>query len=157
MIANGTPYQSETKVVPIGGSVTLTNYIDLSDSRNALYVYDTTLNEKLLMIGIDYEIVSTNLVIDINFYSHVGESVYIALYKNALPAYIPSTPTKIGAYGTYIPRIELDTSYTVPAQVIIGHDGSKTLAYGDYRDNLLLELETRIFNLLQSNFRIEYP
>ena len=156
MIANGTPYQTETQTVPVDGTVTLANYIDLSDQRNALYVYDTTLNEKLLMIGIDYEIVSTNLVIEIRFYGHVGESMYIALYKNPLPAYIPSTPTKIGAYSAYIPRMELDMSYTVPAWVIVGHDGSKTMAYGDYRDNLLLELETRIYNLLQYKFRNDY-
>ena len=156
MIANGTPFSSETAVVPVGGVVTVTNYVDLSDQRNALYVYDTTLNEKLLMIGVDYTITSSNLAIELHFNAHVGESVVISLYKNPLPAYIPSTPTKIGSYGTFIPRLEWDTSYTIPTWVIIGHDGSKTIAYGDYRDDLLLELETRIYNLLQSKFRNEY-
>jgi hypothetical protein len=157
MIANGTPYQSETTVVPVGGLVTLSSYLDLADPRNALYVYDTAGNERLLLIGVDYEITSSNLAIDIHFSASLeGETVYIALYKNALPAYIPSTPTKIGTYGTYVPRIEMDYSYTIPTNVIIGHDGSKTIAYGDYRDDLLLELEKRIYNLLQYRFRNEY-
>lgn len=230
MIANGTPYLSETQVVPLGGLVTLANYVDLSDQRNALYVYDTTGQETLLMVGVDYEIVSTNLAIDIQFNTsvfpgytsstgatsvgtivnvsstagltagmnisvqagagsfpsntvvtniisptsfsvsaeptsalsstttviHANSICCVALYKNPLPAYIPSTPTKVGSYGTFIPRIELDTSYTIPTNVIIGHDGSKTIAYGDYRDSLLLELEKRIYNLLQFKFRNEY-
>jgi hypothetical protein len=159
MIANGSPYMDESQVVPISGEISLTNYIDLSDPRNALYTYDTTGQETLLIIGEDYEIVSTNLSIDILFNLDrvpAGSTVFFALYKNPLPAYIPSTPSKIGAYATYLPRIELDTSYIVPTNVIIGHDGSKTIAYGDYRDQLLLELEKRIYNLIQYRFRNQY-
>jgi hypothetical protein len=40
----------------------------------------------------------------------------------------------------------------LPIPVIQGHDGSITVAFGDYRDNLILELEKRIFN----NIKIEY-
>ena len=96
----------------------------------------------------------------------IGNTVYVAFYKDALPAYIPSTPTKVGAYSAYLPRMEWDTSYTIPTWVIIGHDGSKTIAYGtynpithkfsDYRDALLLELEKRIYNLLEYRFRHQY-
>ena len=39
-----------------------------------------------------------------------------------------------------------------PVVVIQGHDGSITRAYNDYRDDLLLELEYRIFN----NIKVEY-
>lgn len=159
MIANGSPFSSETFTVPMGGLITLANYVDLNDPKNALYVYDTTGNETLLTIGVDYEIVSTNLSIDVQINVAnvpVGNSIYVALYKNPLPAYIPSTPSKIGAYGVYLPRIELDTSYVIPTNVIIGHDGSKTIAYGDYRDQLLLELEKRIYNLIQYRFRHQH-
>lgn len=159
MIANGSPFSNETVTVPVGGLVTLTNYVDLSDARNALYAYDTTGAETLLVIGEDYEIASTNLAIEIQFNTAkvpVGSSIFVALYKNPLPAYIPSTPTKVGAYPIYVPRIELDTTYVEPTNVIIGHDGSKTVAYGDYRDQLLLELEKRIYNLLNFKFRNQY-
>lgn len=40
----------------------------------------------------------------------------------------------------------------IPIAVIQGHDGSITLAYNDYRDDLLLELEKRIFN----NIKVQY-
>ena len=36
--------------------------------------------------------------------------------------------------------------------VIQGHDGSKVTAYKDYRDNLLLDLERRIYN----NLKVQY-
>lgn len=159
MIANGSPFANETFTVPMGGLLTLSNYVDLNDPKNALYVYDTTGSETLLTVGVDYEVVSTNLSIEVQLNTvnvSVGNTVYVALYKNPLPAYIPSTPSKIGAYGVYLPRIELDTSYVIPTNVIIGHDGSKTIAYGDYRDQLLLELEKRIYNLIQYKFRHQH-
>lgn len=159
MIASGSAYATESIIVTSPGLVSLTEYLDLSDQKNALYVYDTTGHETLLVIGRDYEIVSTNLSIELQINISnipVGSNLTIAMYKNALPAYIPSTPTKIGAYATFVPRVELDATYMVPTNVIIGHDGSKTIAYGDYRDQLLLELETRIYNLLQYKFRHQY-
>ena len=157
MIANGSIYANETQIVPASRSVVLTDYIDLSNPSNALYIYDTTGNEELLVIGQDYDIISTNLLIEIQFSaSMVGQGVTFALYRNPLPAYIPSTPSKLGMYPTYLPRVEWDTSYTVPTNVIIGHDGSKTIGYGDYRDQLLLELERRIYNLIHDKFRQEY-
>lgn len=156
MIANGSPYANETHVVT-AAPLTLTNYLDLLDPRNALYIYDITGQEELLVIGVDYELISTNLMIEIQFSAtRIGQTAFVALYKNPLPAYIPSTPSKIGAYPTFLPRIEWDTSYVLPTWVIIGHDGSKTIAYGDYRDQLLLELEKRIYNLIQYKFRHQY-
>ena len=168
MIANGSPKSTETRVVPANGVTSLTNYVDLSDPRNALYVYDLTGHEKLLLIGVDYTFVSApGLPIIMQFSpALVGKSIFVAFYTNPITAYIPSTPTKIGAYGAYIPKMDWDTSYTIPTWVIIGHDGSKSIAYGeynsvtntfaDYRDALLLELEKRIYNLIQYKFRHEY-
>lgn len=159
MIANGGPVYTESVIVPVGGAITLTNYVDLTNDRNALYVYDVTGLETLLVIGVDYEIVSSNLTIDIEVNTAnvaAGATLSVAFYSNPAPAYIPSTPTKIGAYNAYIPRIELDSSYAVPTNVIIGHDGSKTIVFNDYRDQILLELEKRIYNLLQFKFRNEY-
>lgn len=223
MIANGTPQFEQTIVVPTTGLITLANYLDLEDTKNALYVYDITGQERLLTIGQDYEIAATDLIIQIQVNTArvpVGSRLYTALYKNPLPAYVPSTPSKVGAYVSTVPRMELDTSYAVPTFVIIGHDCSKTVAYGsyqlvdgkiypdtdfpiwrpsiaygigaqvsyngydytataangpsssfpaaswsrgqkslyygDYRDQLLLELETRIYNLLELRFRQQY-
>jgi hypothetical protein len=160
MAAQGTPSLSENIIIPLSGLVTLTNYVDLSNPRNIVYFYDiTTATQRILTVGTDYDIVGTNLAIDVQFNIATvppGSIVYAALYQNPVPTYIPSTPTKVGAWGAYTPRIELDATYAIPTDVIIGHDGSKTIAYGDYRDSLLLDLETRIYNSLQQKFRSEY-
>lgn len=159
MVANGSPFSSETKTTAGNALVTLTDYVDLSDPRNVLYIYDVTNapSENLLLVDQDYTITSTNLSIEVqlNLGSSPRTLIYY-LYKNPVPTYIPSTPSKLGTYGTYLPRIELDTSYAIPTNVIIGHDGSKTIAYGDYRDQLLLGLEKRIYNGIQNKFRQQY-
>ena len=157
MLANGSPTATETHLIPAGPTtITLTNYVDLSDPRNTLYVYNADTQDTLLTVGYDYDIVSTNLAIDVAFDLAVSTNITFALYKNPPPNYIPSTPTKVGTYPTFVPRIEIDYSYVDPTPVIIGHDGSKTVAFGDYRDKLLLELETRIYNKLQDRFRNQY-
>jgi hypothetical protein len=159
MAAQGTPFASETFNVPGNTLITLANYVDLTDPRNVVYLYDVTnpTTERILTVGVDYEIVNTNLAIDIQLNLGVGvKDILVYLYKNPLPTYIPSTPTKVGAWGAYIPRIELDATYAIPTDVVIGHDGSKTISYGDYRDQLLLDLETRIYNFLQTKYRNEY-
>ena len=94
-----------------------------------------------------------------------GDLVEIYEYETSEGSYIPPTPTKIGLYPSFYPEKFLDTSYqtfyddngnaipgTGPKNVIRGHDGSITVAYDDYRDDLLLELEKRIFN----NIKVSY-
>ena len=49
----------------------------------------------------------------------------------------------------------LDDTYVTPINVIQGHDGSITVAYGDFRDDVLLELEKRIFNNIKVNYNPE--
>ena len=161
MVASGTPTSSESKTVPGNSLVTLTNYIDLTDPKNVMYIYDmtdSTVNDGVLLtVGKDYTIVSTNLAIEVQFNLGSADRDFVFyLYKAPLPTYIPSTPSKLGIYPVYLPQITMDYSYVDPALVIIGHDGSKTIAYGDYRDELLLELETRIYNGIQSKFTDQY-
>lgn len=156
MIASNGPYFTESHVVDSTGYVILNGYADLTDVKNAMYIYDVSTHERLLLLGIDYEIVPSELSIEVQVNLDnipVGSELTFAVYKDAAPAYIPSTPSKLGMYPVYIPRIELDTTFTQPTMVIIGHDGSKTIAYNDYRDELLLELEKRIYNLIASKFR----
>ena len=43
-------------------------------------------------------------------------------------------------YPKFAPTKYYDTTYTTPIYVIQGHDGSVIPAFGDYRDDLLLEL-----------------
>ena len=73
-------------------------------------------------------------------------------YESTDGCYIPATPTTLGLYPKFEPRIYLDTTLLEPKNMIQGHDGSIILAYNDYRDNVILELEKRIFN----NIKIRY-
>ena len=41
---------------------------------------------------------------------------------------------------------------SIPATVIQGHDGSTVFTFNDYRDELILELEKRIFNNIKVNY-----
>jgi hypothetical protein len=42
-----------------------------------------------------------------------------------------------------------------PTKVIRGHDGSIIIAFNDYRDQLILELERRIFNNIKVNYNVD--
>lgn len=127
-------------------SFPLQETVDLSEtSMSGVLVY---LNGRLLVRGIEYTI--DEGFCEINNIE-VGE-VEIEVYRTTYGSYIPQTPTKLGLYPSYVPEKFLDTSYLEPMEVIRGHDGSITAAFGDYRDDLLIELETRIFN----NLKVEY-
>jgi len=76
----------------------------------------------------------------------IDDIIKIVEYDNTDGNYIPETPTKLGLYPRYVPEIFLDDTYREPINVIRGHDGSIIPTFGDYRDNLILELEKRIYN-----------
>ena len=50
----------------------------------------------------------------------------------------------------------VDSTYSTPTMVIQGHDGSITPAFGDFRDDLLLEFERRIYNNIKQEFANDY-
>ncbi len=128
----------------------LTTKFDLNSlSRIAVYVYK---NQTQLLHGTDYTFNKTfgylNLLIDVAD----GDVIEIREYNSTSYAFIPSTPTKLGLYKKYTPTMFIDDTYITPTQVIQGHDGSIVVAYDDYRDELLMELEKRIYN----NIKAEY-
>jgi len=118
-------------------------------SNRAVYVY---CNNILLTLGEDYTFSSTDDSIDILKTITAGDVIVIKDYGDTTGSFVPPTPTKLGIYPKFKPEKILDTSYLEPTYVIIGHDGSKTRAFGDYRDDVLLELEKRIYN----NIKTEY-
>lgn len=83
---------------------------------------------------------------------NVGDIVEIYEYESTTGSNIPPTPTKLGLYPKFEPAIYVDDTYSQPQTVIQGHDGSLTIAFNDYRDDLILELEKRIFN----NIKVSY-
>ncbi len=143
---NGTPTHYNI-FDPTITSFNLSNTYNFNSANNqAILVY---LNNKQLIINQDYKINNKILII----LTSLNENDQLDIYEinNTDGCYIPATPTKLGLYNSYIPQIFIDNSYQSPALVIQGHDGSITQAYNDYRDNLLLEFELRIFNNLKVN------
>ena len=105
-------------------------------------------NNVQLLKGRDYTFSKTlpAIIVNDNVNLDVGYILTIVEYSDTDGNYIPETPTKLGLYPKFTPQIILDNTYFTPVNVIIGHDGSKTPAFNDYRDTLLLELESRIYN-----------
>ena len=88
-----------------------------------------------------------------------GDQITIKEYNQTYGSYAPNTPTKLGLYPAFIPEVIEDTHYAEPTYFILGHDGSYNKLYGDYdptigvlvdfRDQALLEYETRVYNNLK--------
>jgi hypothetical protein len=117
-------------------------------NTKAVQVY---LNGEQLYYGIDYTFNTDNFCV-ISKALTVNDLVEIYEYENTNGNYVPPTPTKLGLYPKYKPEIYTDDTLLDPVEVIQGHDGSIMVAYNDYRDDLLLELEKRIYN----NIKISY-
>ena len=109
------------------------------------------LNGEQLLYKKDYTFDDQGFVVVIADIAN-DDTITIYEFENTNGCFVPATPTKLGIWPKYEPRIYLDTSLVTPRTMIQGHDGSQILAYGDYRDALILELEKRIYN----NIKIEY-
>jgi len=118
-------------------------------SRRAVYVY---LNGQQLLHGKDYSFNDLFGFITIEKTIDIDDRLQIREYVTTSSSFIPPTPTCLGLYKKYQPQKFIDDTYRDPREVIQGHDGSLSFAFGDFRDDLLLELEYRIYN----NIKTEY-
>jgi hypothetical protein len=118
-------------------------------SNRAVLVYH---NGVQLTLGKDYTFSSIVPSVTINITLTVGDVILIRDYSNTDGNYIPETPSKLGLYPKFEPTIFVDNSYITPTTMIRGHDGSFTPAFGDFRDQYLLELELRIYNNIKANY-----
>jgi len=137
----------------------LTNSFNLEKlSPSAVGVY---LNNTQLIHGRDYTFVSQNFI-NVSAPLVNGDIITTYEYESTDACFVPETPTKLGIWPKYEPKLYLDTSYVTPRWMIQGHDGSQVLAYGtygdsghsDYRDGILLEFEKRIYNNIKINYDI---
>jgi len=117
-------------------------------SSDAVQVY---LNGIQLILNKDYTFNDQGFVI-ITANKSPGDIIDIYEYESTNGSYVPPTPTKLGIYPKYEPKKYIDNTYLEPQEVIQGHDGSITVAYDDFRDDLILELEKRIYN----NIKVDY-
>ena len=124
---------------------------DTALSNQAVLVY---VNNVQLTKGIDYvfDINRAGVTINNSYLLNVDDIITINEYTNTDGNYIPETPTKLGLYPKFMPEKYLDDTYQEPVYVIQGHDGSITPAFGDIRDDLLLEFEKRIYNNIKINY-----
>lgn len=136
------------------------NYANLNKIENSLLVYYVnadTLETTLLNVDKDYTITSFNpIVIQLTNTVTVDldDEIVLKLYNEERDsAQCPPTPSVLGLYPLFEPRIETDYSFQTPIQVLVGHDGSKTTLFGDRRDEILLEFEKRVFNSARAEFR----
>ena len=118
-------------------------------SLHSTYVY---LNDVQLTLGVDYifDVVDSNLVLLTQL--SVRDKLRVNYYPDTSGSYIPPTPTKLGLYPKFQPKIYEDDTYVNKTKVIQGHDGSIMVAYNDYRDDAILEFEKRVYN----NIKVEY-
>ena len=106
----------------------------------------------------DYVVSTTSPSLSVTVGLQPNDIITIKEYNQTYGSYVPNTPTKLGMYPSFVPEVVLDPNYSTPTYMLRGHDGSYTSLYGDYspeyglidfRDQALLEFETRIYNNLK--------
>ena len=155
-----------TDMIPVSGSRRIEHPVQASDtqyyalseifdlnelSQKAVLVY---LNGTQLTYGKDYTFNSEGFI-NVTATKTAGDLIEIYEYESTDGCYVPATPTKLGLYPKYEPKIFIDDTYVVPVKMIQGHDGSLIRAFEDYRDDLILELELRIYNNIKQEYRTD--
>ena len=151
MIGSGA-FKSINYVVEDEGITTfaLSTKFDLTTkSTKAVYVY---INGTQQLHAVDYVFDSTFGFVKILKQLNENDVIEIREYFSTAFSYIPETPTKLGLYKKYTPRIYIDDTYITPTKVIQGHDGSITVAFDDFRDDVLLEFERRVYNNIKQEY-----
>ena len=112
---------------------------------NAVLVY---LNDQQLLIDRDYTVATDGprFTIANSITLTAGDIIIVREYETTVGSYVPATPTQLGLYDRYIPKTYTDDTYTTAQTIIQGHDGSKTVAFGDDRDSVIMEFEKRMYN-----------
>jgi hypothetical protein len=122
-------------------------------SNKAVNIY---VNGTQLIHTKDYAFDSTGFVIISDTFNLVdGDIINVYEYESTDGCFIPPTPTSFGIWPKFEPKKYLDTTLVTPQYVIQGHDGSIVVAYNDYRDDLILEIEKRIFNNIKVSYNSE--
>ena len=152
MIGWGENYTLRTYTVPDADETeyAIDSVQDITMSSNrAVYVYQ---NDVQLILGTDYTFSTIDDSVNITATLTIGDIIKIKDYGDTTGSFIPLTPTKLGLYPKFKPELVTDDTYITSVNVIVKHDGSRIKAYGDERDNLILELEKRIYNNIKTAY-----
>ena len=132
-----------------------------SANYDSVLVYlNRTVNNNLVQIqllrNVDYTINVDSPTVTVTLALAPGDQIVVKEYNQTYGSYVPYTPSKLGLYNLYEPSVVLDSNYSTPTYFIKGHDGSFTKLYGtyipetntllDFRDQVLLEFEKRVYN-----------
>lgn len=117
-------------------------------SNKAVNIY---LNDVQLIEGTEYTLGDTEffeILVDLA----EDDLIEAIEYATTDGCFCPPTPTKLGLFPKYEPSIFIDDTYADPTKVIQCHDGSIVLAFNDYRDDLIVEFEKRIYNNIKTHY-----
>jgi hypothetical protein len=150
------PIYTETvnTITPISTSVfdTVQTYDFTSANFKGLLVYRTRDGETAQLTRYnDYTVSTEGPTLRVNVPLQTGDIITIREYTNTAGNFCPNTPSKMGLYPKYLPSMYVDPNYLKPQVVIQGHDGSITMAFGDIRDEVLIEFEKRIYNNIKTD------
>ena len=141
LVTNLTVVDYRIKQYPLTSAFTLDTL-----TNKAVNVY---LNGVQLVYGQDYTFDAQSFI-TVTAELANGDIISTYEYESTDGCFVPETPTKLGLWPKFVPHIYTDTTLLNPQRMIQGHDGSQILAYNDYRDDLILELEKRIFNNIKT-------
>jgi hypothetical protein len=149
MIPAGAVYQTTTYTISnttndTFDTINIYNYT--SANYQGMNVY---LNDVILTRDLDYVVATDGPRIVVATALTLGDVLTINEYSATYGSFVPNTPTKLGLYPAFRPEIITQKISSGTQTVIVGHDGSITRTFGDIRDDVLLEFETRIFNNLK--------
>ena len=119
-------------------------------SNKAVYVYH---NGTQMIHDVDY--VFSQGFVQVTKTVALDDTIVINEFETTNGTHIPATPTKLGLYPKYAPKKYLDTTAVTPVNVLQGHDGNIMVAFDDFRDDLILEMEKRIFNNIKCTYNEE--
>ena len=157
-----------TDMMPYGRDYVKTSYTvfnpaDRTYNTNNLYDYDIDtsfyqniliyLNKRQLIKGKDYTLAGRVVTLLDECVIAQDDLLEFYEYNTTKGCMIPATPSKLGLYPACIPtKYEDDTIIDENVEsknVIQGHDGSITIAFNDFRDDVILEFERRIYNTIK--------
>jgi hypothetical protein len=136
-----TSYTVTPITIPVFDTVQVYNYTSANYLGMNVYLNDTILTRDR-----DYVVATNGPRITVLVDLVVGDVITLHEYAETYGNFVPNTPSKMGLYPLWRPAIVEVATTSGTKTVILGHDGSETPIFGDIRDDVLLEFETRIFN-----------
>ena len=151
MIPQGVTSYSNTYTVGLTTRATFDTvqvYNYTSANYLGLCVY---INNNILTRDKDYVVATDGPRLTISATLSIGDTVTINEYSATYGSFVPNTPSKMGLYPAWQPEITALATSNGTGLFIIGHDGSETPVFGDIRDQVLLEFETRIYSNIKQD------